>query len=242
MRARARLLRSVGAPFCRSRLRTPPRPVVGTARLVLAKTTLGRAPLFGNAPTIRACSTKLCDAVAGQVPYLKKKLQFGPGANSLPLFVSFPEIAPRDTPLGDFCEMSRVVVSEDFRGLGVSRLLVRASTAAAVELQHRYIVLECIPQHVTLYERLGFAKIKDVKHRRAWGVDQLAIVMRLDLAKTPDNIAVHLAKNDGEMLAVPRQVRSRPSLCLCRNAQCWRRGAYDQRGRATCPLRGNFIN
>jgi hypothetical protein len=137
--------------------------------------------------------------------------------------------------------MSRVVVGEDFRGLGISRLLVRACVSAAIDLQHRFVVLECIPQHVPLYEKVGFEKIKDVNYQRAWGVNQLAVVMRLDLTNRPDNIPVQIAIKDGQMLAVPRQVTSRPSLCLCRNAQCWRRGAYDQRGRPTCALRGNFL-
>jgi predicted GNAT family N-acyltransferase len=222
----------------------PSRRVIGTARLVLARTRTRQAGLFGSAVAIRAHYTQLCERVAAGSRWLMQKLEGGPGAAALPLFASFGygDISPISaTEIGDFCELSRVVVSEKFRGMGISRLLVRACVAAAIELGHRYVVLECIPQHVRLYAKMGFEKIGDVKHRRAWGVDQLAVVMRLDLQDTPYNIAVQLAKKDAEMMAVPRQATSRPALCLCRNLQCWGLGAYDSRGGRDCPLRASFV-
>jgi GNAT superfamily N-acetyltransferase len=142
--------------------------------------------------------------------------------------------------VGDLCELSRVVVAEKFRGCGVSRLLVRACIAAALELKQRYILLECIPQHARMYEKYGFERAGE-NHQRAWGIDQLATVMRLALEDVPTNRAVQVAKRDIAMMRVPRPRAQPPgSLCLCRLSLCWERGEYDNRGLLDCPLKANF--
>jgi ribosomal protein S18 acetylase RimI-like enzyme len=222
-----------------------PDRVAGTARLIVADTRVRRVRLFGDTARIRERYRLLCEQVAATSVLLKNKMEIGPGAAALPLLAAFDydDLTPcaSDT-VGAFCELSRVVVAEEFRGLGVSRLLVRACIAAAFELQQRYIVLECIPQHVGLYEKYGFTTVRSSNHRRAWGIDQLAVVMRLDLDDVPTNEAVQIAKRDVAMMQIPRSDTAPPSsLCLCRISPCWERGAYANRGLRDCPRRIGFL-
>ena len=218
--------------------------VAGTARLVVAGTQWSRDGVFGDTARLRTNSERLCAEIAADEPTLRKNLETGPGAAALPLFAAFDasDLAPeKRLPISDFSELSRVVVAEEFRGLGVSRLLVRACIAAAFALRRRYILLECIPQHTRLYEKFGFTKVTE-KNQRAWGIDQLATVMRLGLSDDPTNVAVQVAKGDLDMMRAARVDTPPPaSLCLCRNAGCWERGAYESRGRPSCPLRSSFV-
>lgn len=78
-------------------------------------------------------------------------------------------------------ELSRLVVAPAFRGLGVSRSLVKAAIAKAHELECHSLLLECIPAHVEMYARYGFRRLEDAPHSRPSDLDQFAIGMRLNL-------------------------------------------------------------
>jgi predicted GNAT family N-acyltransferase len=220
--------------------------VAGTARLVVCDNRIGNGTrLFGDMAHIREKYRGLCEQVAARSFLLKKKRETGSVTAALPLLATFDydDLRPcaRDT-VGVFCELSRVVVAEEFRGLGVSRLLVRACIAAAVDLQRRCIVLECIPQHVRVYEKFGFTTVTSSKPRRAWGIDQLAEVMRLDLDDVPTNEPVQIAKRDVEMMRTRRSDMELPSsLCLCRISSCREHGTYTNCGQGDCPRRIGFL-
>src|SRR5262249_12363172 len=74
-------------------------------------------------------------------------------------------------------ELSRVIVAEDYRGLGLSTLLVeRAQLEARNQQVHRFY-LECLRQHEPLYAKLGFQTIPG-KAGRVIGVNRTMIPMR----------------------------------------------------------------
>ncbi len=85
------------------------------------------------------------------------------------------------------CELSRVVVAPEYRGMGVSRLLVNHAISVAKELGRQYLWIECAPHHIKMYQKYGFV----VKHHqnqifyeRAQRLDTWAVAMYLDLEAT----------------------------------------------------------
>jgi predicted GNAT family N-acyltransferase len=127
-------------------------------------------------------------------------------------------------------EVSRVIVSPLYRGLGISTLLMRAVISAAFHLKKKFLLLECVPAHARMYEKYGFRLIEG-HHCRAQDLDQVAVGMLLSLDDHPFNKAIALAKFDGRMLS------ESGFLCLCRNNDCWKRGEFQFRyNESRCPL------
>ena len=127
-------------------------------------------------------------------------------------------------------EISRVVVSPLYRGLGVSALLMRAVISAAFHLKKKFLLLECVPTHAKMYAKYGFQLIEG-HHCRAQEQDQVAVGMLLSLDDHPFNKAVALAKSDGRMLGESK------TLCLCHNSECWKRREFQFRHHeGRCPL------
>ena len=141
-------------------------------------------------------------------------------------------------------ELSRVVVAPPYRGLGVSRLLVRMAIATAIGLQKCFLLLECIPTHAKMYARYGF-QLLEGHHCRAQELDQVAVGMRLELHADPPNETVSLAQRDFKMVARGKldseQLFKSRFLCLCQITPCWRDGNYTSRGKENCPLRNVFM-
>ena len=208
------------------------RSFVGTARLVIAGTKLRRRGLFGDTAHTRQTFSYFCDKIASPNPDLRRKLEKGPGGAALPVLAAFNfgGVSPgAGVSVGDLCELSRVVVTEEFRGLGVSRLLVRAAIAAAVDFNLKYMLLDCIPQHVVLYEKLGFETIREPTPKFAWSIDREAVVMRLPIEGSANGSAIRMANRDIAMMQVPRTNMSPPgTLCVCNNSKCWRSGEFVQ--------------
>jgi len=77
-------------------------------------------------------------------------------------------------------ELSRVIVAEEYRGLGLSTALVeRAKLEARSQQVHRFY-LECLRQHESLYAKLGFQTIPG-KTGRVLGVNRTMVAMELRL-------------------------------------------------------------
>ena len=56
----------------------------------------------------------------------------------------------------EYCELSRMVVDESCRGMGLSRQLIELALADARLRGIRCVVLACVPEQVRMYEKYGF--------------------------------------------------------------------------------------
>ena len=74
-------------------------------------------------------------------------------------------------------ELSRVIVADDYRGLGLSSLLVKRALQEACNQQVHRLYLECLRQHEALYAKLGFQTIPG-KAGRVLSVNRTMITMR----------------------------------------------------------------
>lgn len=56
----------------------------------------------------------------------------------------------------EYCELSRMVVDESCRGMGLSRQLIEVALADARQRGIRCVFLACVPEQVSMYEKYGF--------------------------------------------------------------------------------------
>ncbi len=85
------------------------------------------------------------------------------------------------------CELSRVVVAPEYRGMGVSKLLVNQAISMAKELRRQYLWIECAPHHIGMYQKYGFVVKQhqnQIFYERAQRLDTWAVAMYLDLKTT----------------------------------------------------------
>jgi predicted GNAT family N-acyltransferase len=219
--------------------------VVGTTRVVLPQVSRHERTLIGNPKVTIDKHRNWCKSIATKrgTDALRDRVQE-------PYFMPLPILQSND-----FCErwrerldeatrggeISRVVVSPKYRGLGISKLLMRAAIATAYSIGKEFLLLECIPRHAEMYQKCGFS-LMEGSHNRVQELDQVAVAMRLRLDDRPDNYAVQMARRD--IISVVKAGTSDDSmlsgakyLCLCRNRHCWSQAAYDFHGKACCPLR-----
>jgi hypothetical protein len=221
--------------------------VVGTMRLVLQEVSrFLRDTVVGNPKRVISYQASLCQRVATKAPddVFRSKLRQQP---FLPMPIlhnsNFGEKWPEfldNTRTQEGGEISRLVVSPRYQGLGVSRLLIREGIAVAHDLKKEFLLLECIPNHAGMYAKYGFQPLEG-HHCRAQGLDQIAVGMKLDLDDSPWNPAVSTAKRDISMIrsqdgAKEGSVDS-SFLCLCHESRCWKDGKYAYFGQTRCPLR-----
>ncbi len=229
--------------------------VVGTLRMVLcadrrrASTVDRRAP--DRLALENACA--LSDVVrmqavwirriANEEPILHNKLREENPLTPLPIMdnTDFGDLWPQflqDYDYRETAEISRVIVSPDYRGLGVSALLMRSATAAAAELRVRHLLLECIPTHVRMYQQYGFEPLPR-RHCRARELDQFAVGMRLEMETMPPQTQARL-QGDLRMLRLGLEPKiallGSRGLCLCRQSECWKEAQYGGWGGKACPL------
>jgi predicted GNAT family N-acyltransferase len=152
-----------------------------------------------------------------------------------------------DYPREETAEISRVVVAPRYRGMGISRLLMRAAIAAASELNLRHLLLECIPQHIAMYGDYGFTDLYSGHHCRVRDLDQYAIGMKLNLKLTPgESEAISTNNRVHQWLSRGRErnevVLGKQGLCLCRISECWRKAQYGYFGQCICPLARRMVD
>ncbi len=112
---------------------------------------------------------------------------------SLPVFQSFQyfrnpnkNLIEKDTSIRsrDVCEISRVIVAPEYRGMGISKLLMNHAILVAHQLKRKYIWLECAPHHIEMYKKYGFT-VKDhgngYYYERVQRFDTWAVAMYLKL-------------------------------------------------------------
>ncbi len=115
---------------------------------------------------------------------------------SLPVFQSFEffrspntKIIPKDPAIraNKVCEISRVIVSPEYQGMGISRLLMHHAMTVAKQLKREYIWLECAPHHIEMYKKFGFT-VKDhgngYFYERLQQFDTWAVAMYLAIQTT----------------------------------------------------------
>jgi len=220
------------------------RQVAGTARLVVPQVSHHENTLIGNPHKTLCRYRSWCNelAMTPGADVLRHKLA-EPYFLPLPILQSsefrdkWREMLDEATHGG---EISRVVVSPRYRGLGVSALLIRAAIATAYSIAKRFVLLECIPVHAKMYAKYGFRPIEG-HHNRVQELDQTAVGMQLQLDDQPGNRAVQTAKCDIRMIQAGKKdnlkLAGMKYLCLCRNKPCWSKGAYGFGRQISCPLR-----
>ena len=118
---------------------------------------------------------------------------------SLPVFQSFQYFRPPDTKTiphdisissRDVCEISRVIVSPEYRGMGISKLLMDHAITVAQQLKRKHIWLECAPHHIEMYKKFGFT-VKDhgngCFYERIQQFDTWAVAMYLTIENTANS-------------------------------------------------------
>lgn len=164
--------------------------VVGTARLI----TPGYDSIFRRPAADRdAPFSEWCDKLARTEPTrVFRDILSKPAMSALPILDSFayfnglhdqeryqPLVMPQHA-----CEVSRVVVAPDYRGLGILRMLMDEAIRAARDAGKRFLLLECAPFHEDMYRKFGFETIEDggrCYYMRAQRLDSWAVAMHLDL-------------------------------------------------------------
>jgi ribosomal protein S18 acetylase RimI-like enzyme len=134
-------------------------------------------------------------AATSRDPQWWKILQRGT-LNALPVMSAFEyfkvpgqflDIDKTNMP-NNICELSRVIVAPEYRGMGISRLLVNHAISVAKELRRKYLWIECAPHHIKMYEKYGFV-VKDYQgnrfYERPQRLDTWVVAMYLNLADTP---------------------------------------------------------
>jgi GNAT superfamily N-acetyltransferase len=223
--------------------------VAGTVRLVMAREVSGdvQKSVIGSPPksTMEAQAKFIRQILAKRdsTGFLRQRLNATYFA-TLPILQS-TEFSTKGRDIlkaaGDAAELSRLVVAPMYRGLGVSKLLVRAIISIALNLKKELLLLECIPAHVPMYEKYGFEPIAGT-HCRAQDLDQMAVAMMLRPRRVMDRVAA-MAEKDLEMIqsssgqSDPNMLFGRNHLCLCSDSGCWSNAGYTSRTKQCCPLR-----
>jgi GNAT superfamily N-acetyltransferase len=83
-------------------------------------------------------------------------------------------------------ELSRVIVSEDFRGGGLSRKLVEFAMQEAARTGVTHLFLECLDLHEPLYKQFGFERIEGARGS-VIGVNKTMIAMQRRLPAAPQS-------------------------------------------------------
>ncbi|MHC4535785.1 MAG: GNAT family N-acetyltransferase [Planctomycetota bacterium] len=218
--------------------------LAGTARLVVPQVTHHEKTLIGNPYQTVHQHGSWCNSIARMpgADVLRYKLQ-EPYLLSLPILQSsdfkdkWREMLDEANQGG---EISRVVVSPKYRGLGVSTMLVRAAIATSYSIGKKFLLLECVPSHAKMYEKYGF-KLIEGHHNRVQELDQVAVGMQLKLDDLPGNQAIQMAKCDIRMIQKGTKddfmLAGTKHLCVCHNRKCWSQGEYKFYKQAGCPLR-----
>jgi GNAT superfamily N-acetyltransferase len=126
-------------------------------------------------------------------------------------------------------ELSRVIVSEDYRGRGISELLVWFAVLQAAQKNVSRLFLECLPIHEPLYEKFGFQRMAGVAGR-VIGVGKTMIAMELS------HLTVEELQQKVPVGRFLQFVRSRDCLLSCHTELCTR-AECDLYTKGKCPLR-----
>lgn len=173
--------------------------VAGTMRLVIPGSDMIANPQNSNSQQVANWCSNIANKITDRCcrDALKKNLPL-----ALPVLGAFKYFKMEDRTLGydvsvrprNICEMSRVIVSPEFRGMGVSRLLVNHAIVAANKIKRKYLWLECATHHIGMYGKFGFL-VKEYEgkqfYERAQRLDTWAVAMYLDIQKKVQQPVMH---------------------------------------------------
>jgi predicted GNAT family N-acyltransferase len=188
---------------------------------------IGTARVMHTGSLESPCS-RYVTALADQDPVLKLKMQEAMTMR-LPVFQSmrsarmnqlFSDTLTAEKECG---ELSRVIVAQRYRGMGLANLLVKFAVFQANRHNVDPLLLECLPIHERFYNRFGFQKIEG-EEGRVIGVEQSMIAMALHPVATQDFVS-------GAEVVVEKA-----RLCACRHRECYGETYRLYRTRE-CPLR-----
>ena len=115
-------------------------------------------------------------------------VQYGPACRGVALLARADDATVGITGVRDLgdscCELKRMYVKRDWRGLGVGRLLCEAALRSAGELGYTSVRLDTLPTMdaaVQLYKSLGFVDIPAYRHNPIDG----AVFLELALSPSP---------------------------------------------------------
>jgi N-acetylglutamate synthase-like GNAT family acetyltransferase len=199
----------------------PPR-MVGTTRLITTRE---------YCPQHTSDTRKLAEGDTTGV--LRRRFEETP-AFEMPFLQSHPDNGivgelQRNFP-DAYCEVSRVIVDGDWRGQGISKVLVRYAMSVARWLGVRRAFLECLPTHRPLYEQFGFRVVPN-RRQRVYNVNKTMELM----AWAGPAAVVRRRPAAAEIGRLLRQ----GFLCLCHHADCpGGTPRYQLYGGSLCPLAG----
>jgi GNAT superfamily N-acetyltransferase len=150
--------------------------LVGTARVVV-----GTVADACNRPALLASYDQWVTTLASHDPVLQRALIKGVLPLQLPIFQSqkLAQIFLHALKRNEVCgELSRVIVTEEYRGAGLSSRLVEFALAEAAKIGVNRMFLECLDIHESLYGRLGFKRIEGISGA-VISVNQTMIAMEL---------------------------------------------------------------
>jgi GNAT superfamily N-acetyltransferase len=150
--------------------------LVGTARVVV-----GTVAEPSKRPPLLASYERWVRALASSDPVLRQELLRGVLPFQLPIFQSMKlhDVLREATKSGEVCgELSRVIVTEDYRGVGLSRRLVESALEEAAKVGVGRVFLECLDIHEKMYNKLGFKRVEGVSGT-VLAVKQTMIAMEL---------------------------------------------------------------
>jgi GNAT superfamily N-acetyltransferase len=141
-----------------------------------------------------------------------------------------------------FCEISRVIVAEEARGIGLSKWLVKYTLTVARWLGMRRMFLECLPTHTELYKKFHFEIVPN-RRQRVYNVNKTMILMAWSSPRPlPLVRPSRPTRPRGEDI---ERLREQGFLCLCEHDTCPTGGPpirddmpkrYELFGTPTCPL------
>ena len=131
-----------------------------------------------------------------------------------------------------YAESSRNVVHPDYRGFGVSRLVMAASLTYAYYSGLDLLIGQSDVNHVPMYQKYGVMPIPSMSLYMEETVRNITAALMIDFRTPLEGPAEHMIKK------VYRDKWAGDGfLCLCPNRECTAKGApFTARGGSACPL------
>jgi GNAT superfamily N-acetyltransferase len=178
--------------------------VVGCLLLILPSRMVN--PVFEEGIYCPAKVTAWCDELGASVrsKAVRNRLQNGTMLELPCASMAAFERLMSNMRTQDCCEVSRLIVAPDYRGLDLSSRLMEIAIQLGICLNRKIMLIECVPSHRRFYESFGFQIAGEDSDKPA-AVHQLhahAITMWLNLAdtnfqpKTKSNLLIALSSRE----------------------------------------------